>query len=338
MKSVLTLEQKSDETRKYRRASSSDLRGNRRSFSDLQRDAGNQAIQSLFRSNLLQPKLAVTELDDPLEHEADAIATRIVSANTKLPVAASTQKQHFPLLQRAPQSASSSVPADAGQIHNSTGHPLDPATRAFFEPRLGQDLSHVRIHADQQASNSARTIHALAYTIGNDISFAHGRYSPHTDEGKRLLAHELVHTVQQSKRGSSIVQRSPDLGTVGIHVLDARTQRPIAGASVHIDQAGVSGPQSIDLVTDSNGDTLSMQLEEGNYTITVTFRCCDKKVINVHIDGNAFNFIDALMQNCNCRVSSADQDGDPVATTDSNGTDGSATDGGASDSGAVSAV
>jgi hypothetical protein len=279
----------------------------------------------------LQPKLAVTDLDDPLEVEADAVAARIVGApvSAKLPVTSFNQKQAFLQRQRVPQSASSSIPADAGQILNSTGHPLDPVTRAFFEPRLGQDLSHVRIHVDQQASDTARTIHALAYTIGNDIAFADGHYSPHTDDGKRLLAHELVHTVQQSKCGSSIVQRSPNLGIVGIHVVDAKAYKPIPGANVHIDQAGVSGSKSIDLVTDSNGDTVSIQLEEGNYTITITFWCCNTKVINVYIDGNAANFIDALMQNCSCRISSTDQDGGPVAATDSNGGDGSATDGGA---------
>jgi hypothetical protein len=324
MRFVLDLENKSEEIRRYRPASSSNLRGNRRSFSDLQRDAGNQAIQSLFRSNLLQPKLAITDLDDASEREADAVAARIVGvpASTRQSVAPSNQKESSLQVQQAPQSASSSIPAGVGQILNSTGHPLDPATRAFFEPRLGQGLSHIRIHADQQASDSASTIHALAYTVGNDIAFAHGRYSPHTDEGKRLLAHELVHTVQQSKRGSSIVQRSPDLGIVGIHVVDAKTYRPIYGANVHIDQAGVSGPKSIDLVTDSNGDTVSIQLEEGNYTITVTFWCCDKKVINVHIDGNTANFVDALMQNCSCRISSNEQDGasGAVASADSNST------------------
>src|SRR5271165_6537394 len=79
----------------------------------------------------------------------------------------------------------------------STGHMLDPETQAFFEARFGQELSHVRVHTDARASESARAVNALAYTVGHDIVFAAGRFAPRGNEGRRLLAHELAHVVQQ---------------------------------------------------------------------------------------------------------------------------------------------
>jgi hypothetical protein len=79
----------------------------------------------------------------------------------------------------------------------SPGHMLDPETQAFFEARFGQGLSRVRVHTDTRASESARAVNALAYTVGRDIVFAPGRFAPGANEGRRLLAHELAHVVQQ---------------------------------------------------------------------------------------------------------------------------------------------
>jgi hypothetical protein len=86
------------------------------------------------------------------------------------------------------------------------GAPLDAGSRAFFEPRLGLDLSEVRVHDDAAAALSARALGALAYTAGRDIVFAAGRYATGTDAGRRLLAHELAHVVQQ-RGGPAVVQR-----------------------------------------------------------------------------------------------------------------------------------
>jgi hypothetical protein len=68
--------------------------------------------------------------------------------------------------------------------------------RAFFEPRLGYDLSQVRIHTDGQAAESARSLQAKALTVGQDVLFAAGEYAPESEDGQRLLAHELAHTLQ----------------------------------------------------------------------------------------------------------------------------------------------
>jgi len=76
-----------------------------------------------------------------------------------------------------------------------------PAIRAFMEERFGVDFSNVRIHADSEAARMARALNAEAFTYGRDIYFGEGRYRPETTKGKKLLAHELTHVVQQGGKG-----------------------------------------------------------------------------------------------------------------------------------------
>jgi hypothetical protein len=83
------------------------------------------------------------------------------------------------------------------QVLDSPGRPLDAATRAYFEPRFKCDFSAVRVHADAEATESARQVNSLAYTVGTKVVFRSDTYAPDTPVGKRLLAHELVHVVQQ---------------------------------------------------------------------------------------------------------------------------------------------
>ncbi|MFO1058743.1 MAG: DUF4157 domain-containing protein [Dongiaceae bacterium] len=82
-----------------------------------------------------------------------------------------------------------------------------------MEPRFGRDLGHVRVHADAGAARSARRIDAVAYTAGRDIVFGAGRYAPHSPEGRRLIAHELAHTIQQGRpaprRSAAASRRRP---------------------------------------------------------------------------------------------------------------------------------
>lgn len=90
-----------------------------------------------------------------------------------------------------------------------SGHPLDAASRAFMETRFGRDLGGVRIHTDAAAARSARMLNAHAFTVGNDVYFAQGRYDPATPSGRTLLAHELTHTIQQGGgTGGSVALRS----------------------------------------------------------------------------------------------------------------------------------
>ncbi len=101
------------------------------------------------------------------------------------------------LQRRAVDTRPDTVPPVVRHVLRSPGQPLDAAARAFFEPRLGHDFSKVRVHTDAEAAESARAVNALAYTVGRDVVFGTGQYMPATAEGKRLLAHELTHVVQQ---------------------------------------------------------------------------------------------------------------------------------------------
>jgi len=89
------------------------------------------------------------------------------------------------------------VPVDARAVLSSSGEPLDEQSRAYFEPRFGHDFSQVRIHADTKAAESARALHAKAYTVGRDVVFGANRFAPSTMQGRTLFAHELAHTIQQ---------------------------------------------------------------------------------------------------------------------------------------------
>jgi len=107
---------------------------------------------------------------------------------------------HKKLLQRhSAGQAPASVPPLVHEVLDSPGQPLDASTRAFMESRFGHDFARVRIHSDARAAESAVAVSALAYTVGNDVVFGAGRYAPSSAAGRRLLAHELAHTIQQSQ-------------------------------------------------------------------------------------------------------------------------------------------
>jgi hypothetical protein len=89
------------------------------------------------------------------------------------------------------------MPSVVHEVLRSSGQPLDIGTRSFMEPRFGHDFSNVRVHTDTRAAESARAVNALAYTVGSDVVFRPGQYAPATSEGRKLIAHELAHVVQQ---------------------------------------------------------------------------------------------------------------------------------------------
>lgn len=95
------------------------------------------------------------------------------------------------------RSEGSEVPSIVHDVLSSPGARLDAATRTFFEPRFGHDLSDIQVHADARAGESAQAVDALAYTVGRDVVFGSGQYAPHTTAGRHLLAHEITHTLQQ---------------------------------------------------------------------------------------------------------------------------------------------
>ena len=97
------------------------------------------------------------------------------------------------------------APPSVREALSSAGQPLTPETRAFFEPRFGRDLSEVRVYTGGAAEQSARDVRAHAYTVGHNIVFGLGRFAPGTYAGRRLIAHELTHTLQQ--QGPGVIRR-----------------------------------------------------------------------------------------------------------------------------------
>jgi hypothetical protein len=192
------------------------------SLSSLRTNRSNQAMQQLLLSGLLQPKLAVAGPDTPQEREADRFANGITqqipsSSNTTSPLvdardgAANSAETKS---QRAPRTSSSvaQTPPIVERALGSAGNTLDSGTRSFFEAHFGHDFSGVRVHTGDGAVASARSIDAHAYTLGSHIVFDAGLYSPQSFAGRRLLAHELTHVVQQSTSPpgtGAVIQRDP---------------------------------------------------------------------------------------------------------------------------------
>jgi hypothetical protein len=122
------------------------------------------------------------------------------------------------------------IPPIVHEVLRSPGQPLDPTTRTTVEPLFGHDFGSVRVHTDAKAAESARAVNALAYTVRHDIVFGAGQYSPRTVNGRRMLAHELAHAVQQSGSLAGVQEH-------GITEADHPTERE-AEAAAHAVVAG----------------------------------------------------------------------------------------------------
>lgn len=144
----------------------------------------------------LQAKLTIGASNDPLEQEADRVADQVLAAPLNSAVSVAP-----PRIQRFSGQSTGQMdtaPASVDRVLTSPGKPLEPMLRQDMERRFGHDFSRVRIHSGTFAEQSARDVEAHAYTVGHNIVFGAGRFFPGTQEGRRLIAHELTHVVQQS--------------------------------------------------------------------------------------------------------------------------------------------
>jgi len=155
----------------------------------------------------LQTKLAIGASNDPLEAEADRVADAVAASTAHsligfAPPSIQRRSGHAP-------GSQDTVPASVGRVLATSGHPLETALRQDVERRFGHDFSHVRVHRDDPAERSAKEVNALAYTAGHHIVFGAGQYAPQTNMGRRLIAHELTHVVQQQgDHGGGFLQRA----------------------------------------------------------------------------------------------------------------------------------
>jgi outer membrane protein OmpA-like peptidoglycan-associated protein len=144
---------------------------------------------------VMQRKRTVGASDDPLEQEADRVADRVLAAPSLPTVSGAPQKiQRFTV---RPTDEAETSPTSVDRVLASPGTPLEPALQADMSQRFGYDFSRVRVHTGTVAEQSSRDLSARAYTVGHDIVFGAGQFSPGTHEGRRLMAHELAHVVQQ---------------------------------------------------------------------------------------------------------------------------------------------
>jgi hypothetical protein len=156
----------------------------------------------IFAANFgrIQRKLTINKPGDEHEKQAELVAEQVMRAT------------EGPQIQRAPSGGSgglSEAPPMVTEVLGSAGRALDRSTSNFMGSRLGYDFSQVRIHTDARAAISAGAIGARAYTAGSHVVFGEGQFEPSSRAGRRLLAHELTHVVQQKAAAESgtLVQR-----------------------------------------------------------------------------------------------------------------------------------
>lgn len=193
----------------------------------LNRILGNEGSHNgAGKKNFFQPKLTINQPGDHYEQEADAMADKVMRMNDN------TANQNFfkpsitPIQRKCQQceeeehiirrkEGDGETQTVTGQTENyigglsGKGRSLTPDEKSFFEPRFGYDFSGVQLHTDTEANQSAKDINALAYTHGNHIVFGSNQYQPRTQDGNRLMAHELTHVVQQSAGAQIPLQRKP---------------------------------------------------------------------------------------------------------------------------------
>jgi hypothetical protein len=146
---------------------------------------------------IIQPKLKVNVPGDHYEQEADRVASQVLQQER--PESREKKMDDSQIsLRRAPNPPSTLPTQDLSRALRGDGQPLPQSEQEFFEPRFAADFSQVRVHADTQAAATARAVNARAFTLGRHIVFGNGAYQPTTSEGKKLLAHELAHVIQQS--------------------------------------------------------------------------------------------------------------------------------------------
>jgi hypothetical protein len=219
-------------------------------LSFLQRTIGNHEVERLLKSGVIQAKLTSGKFGDAHEQEADRIAEQVASgARNDLPNAChcggvhraggcqcQAERLQAEGIEGSTHLAHPAVPAIVHEVLRSSGRPLHQDTRSFMEERFRHDFSRVRIHTGEQAAESARAVNASAYTVGQHVVFAEDHYEPHSRRGSKLLAHELVHVIQQERGGASssallagTLERSAD--AAAITFLTGRGLIHVEGAS-----------------------------------------------------------------------------------------------------------
>jgi len=198
-------------------------------YLQLQKQIGNQSMQKLLKSKRIQPKLKVSQPGDEFEQEADRVAEQILNMPAAAAPSITTthvnndinndaklnrkcksceeEEEHSKNLKISRQekgnlTSKDDIPYSAtigiDNTLSQSGNPIDSSTREFMETRFGHDFGNVRIHTNDNAAKSAESINSRAFTLDNNIVFGTGQYNPYSNDGKKLLSHELTHFIQQN--------------------------------------------------------------------------------------------------------------------------------------------
>ena len=155
--------------------------------------------------------LCINAPTDDRELEAERLSRRLTAssgANRAITPAA--------VQPTMPSGPGVALPASVHATLSRPGQPLEPAIREYFEPRFGHDFSRIRIHTGSTAAASAEAIDAFAYTAGSHIVFGHNGYRPTTTPGRCMIAHELVHTLQQARPGAPVQMQKIAKNPLGV--------------------------------------------------------------------------------------------------------------------------
>lgn len=166
-------------------------RAGRRGIAALQRTRSNQALQALAQADGGPPVVA-TSSGDRFEREAERVSETVLRAPAECAEAGAADPSGTGLGDETDRRGEPS-PARS----NTTGPGLSPSVQSFFESRFGRPLDTVRVHDGSRAAALNRSLGSRAVTIGRDVYFGRGNYDPTSEPGRRLIAHELTHTIQQ---------------------------------------------------------------------------------------------------------------------------------------------
>jgi hypothetical protein len=197
----------------------------------------------------------VSPPNDPHEREADRVAEHLGQS----PAGAGALAQL------------SSRSADTARAGPSGGQPIEPPIRALMESQIDHDFSDVRVHTGEAAARSAEQLGAVAYTIGRDITFARGQYRPDTAPGRKLLAHELTHVVQQRGGEPAMIQRQPANQADALYAALARirsiavpfkTEEKVRQINEAVRGVDLTNPSNMDAVISTIGSTFGAESAE----------------------------------------------------------------------------
>lgn len=228
----------------------------------LQRAIGNRQVERLLKSDANQLKLKIGEVGDVYEQEADKISEEVTKMPEPQPRRTAPWRgggdqrdsqqlgaEHEGLQTTrlgGSQTGKDAAPSLVSDVLRAPGEPLDSTTRASMEARFGRDLSRVRVHADQRAAHSARGLNAQAYTVGEDVVFGAGQYRRGSSEGRKLIAHELTHVLQQGFAPRAI-QRQPKKK-------DPPAKKPTTNSKLVHDEIKKRNPDLAELITPASID------------------------------------------------------------------------------------